>query len=246
MASGEVECPRCKDDLPTIANDMRLRTRQPGMLVPDILFNDVPTELSLEGKPLEVLLVEDAKCDLLLVIGTSLQSRGAAIVTKALARQVHDHCGAVVYVNANSLAPSTWGKYIDLHVQADIEEWARDCTNTSDGTSSEVTHIVVAEEIMSLVAQLNTRLRDRVVEPQHMHRQPALTYASEYAISTSGSLGSGDPGTQGVQCGAAPNISVLLLIYHHSWATFEAQALGEMLVATVNIMSSNCKEMSGR
>ncbi|KAG8737754.1 hypothetical protein FRC10_007831 [Ceratobasidium sp. 414] len=229
-------------------NEMQLRMRKPGMLVPDILFNDVPTELYLEDKPLNQLIVEDARCDLLLIIGTSLQSRGAASVAKALAREVHKLCGAVVYVNANPLAPSVWAKYVDLYVQIDIEEWAQSCMSASNDVVSEITCPAAAEEIMSLATQINMQRRDVAIEPQPAQQQRALSRAPENATSTPDSPdGGGFRAARAATCSAGLTISVLFVIYHHNWAMFEAQVLGDMLAAACVLRgwtSLSSKEMS--
>ncbi|KAG8731263.1 hypothetical protein FRC10_001916, partial [Ceratobasidium sp. 414] len=63
----------------------------------------------------------------ILLMRTRLKSQGAAQVVKALAANVHEHGGTVVYVDREWLAPSIWGQHIDLHLEMDIEQWAREC-----------------------------------------------------------------------------------------------------------------------
>jgi NAD-dependent SIR2 family protein deacetylase len=60
----------------------------------------------------------------LLIVGTSIQTQGIAELTRALAKQVHERKGLVVYINRDSLPGAKWDKHIDLHLKVEIEAWA--------------------------------------------------------------------------------------------------------------------------
>lgn len=129
------------DDAPvsfglTKPSDMRAqrenkRQRTVGTLLPSILFNEASTEITSGGKHLEELIADDSYSDLLLVIGTSLRTDGIARLVKLLAGGVHAAGGAVIYVNRDSLSARTWGQFIDLHLQTDIEDWSRELLSMS-------------------------------------------------------------------------------------------------------------------
>jgi hypothetical protein len=68
-------------------------------------------------------------------MGTRLKSQGAASLVKALATTVRQSGGIVVYVDWYNLPPSSWAKYIDLHIQMDLEEWAKGYLNALDSVS---------------------------------------------------------------------------------------------------------------
>ncbi|KAG8734192.1 hypothetical protein FRC11_009294 [Ceratobasidium sp. 423] len=126
LSHGYAPCPICLINPARMAgNRKNLRCPQPGELLPDVLLNDQVTELWKNGKPIDQLALQDAQCHMLLIMGTRLKSKGAASLVKALASVVHQSGGIVVYVDWYNLPPSSWAKYIDIHIQMDLEEWAR-------------------------------------------------------------------------------------------------------------------------
>jgi NAD-dependent SIR2 family protein deacetylase len=78
---------------------------------------------------LDDMEASDGRADLLLVIGTLLKAQGAATLVKSLSKKVHASGGAVIYINRGSPSPGPWAGHIDLHLETDIEEWARDSSN---------------------------------------------------------------------------------------------------------------------
>ncbi|KEP45089.1 Sir2 family transcriptional regulator, partial [Rhizoctonia solani 123E] len=126
LQDGYAECPQCITNPQLSGSDIQLRKRDPGALLPDVLLNEGSYMPTKSGKTLGEMMDDDSNCDLLLIIGTSLRSTGAAGLVKGLAKGVHTHGGVVVYVNLTALAPSVWSNYIDLHIEVEIEEWARD------------------------------------------------------------------------------------------------------------------------
>src|ERR1051325_9577532 len=74
-------------------SDMQLRTRAPGLLIPDVLLNEDSNSPFEDGKCFERMKKEDSNCDLLLILGTSLKSHGAACLVRDLARLLHTRGG---------------------------------------------------------------------------------------------------------------------------------------------------------
>ncbi|KDN38119.1 hypothetical protein RSAG8_09715, partial [Rhizoctonia solani AG-8 WAC10335] len=117
-------------------NSKNLRSPQPGELFPDVLLNDQATELWKNGKPIDQLVRQDAQCHMLLIIGTRLKSKGAANLVKALASTVRQSGGVVVYVDWYALPPSSWARYVDLHIQMDLEVFAKGYLDALDSVST--------------------------------------------------------------------------------------------------------------
>ena len=112
-----------------LANKARIqnkRQRGRGELIPNILFNEDSVEHSRDGKTLLEMMGADGSAGLLLVLGTTLRIHGVAQLVKSLSLDVRSRGGAVVYVNRDPLSASVWTKFVDLYIETDIEEWARD------------------------------------------------------------------------------------------------------------------------
>ncbi|QRW04605.1 NAD-dependent histone deacetylase SIR2 [Ceratobasidium sp. AG-Ba] len=119
---GEARCTDCRRN--TWEN--RLRSLSPGYLIPDIVFNQDSREHELAGMSLDQMQEVDGQADILLVVGTSLATPGAAALVRSLARRVHQHGGGVLYVSGAPPSGSGWSRYIDMRLEMDIEEWAND------------------------------------------------------------------------------------------------------------------------
>ncbi|KEP49106.1 SIR2 family transcriptional regulator, partial [Rhizoctonia solani 123E] len=124
LEDGSATCTLCSIQPERTGSDMVLRARVPGILLPEVLLNEDSCSPSKEGKTLEAMKEDDSHCDLLLVLGTSLRSHGAASLVRDLANLVHAQGGMVIYINLTSLSPSSWSSYVDLHIRVDVEEWA--------------------------------------------------------------------------------------------------------------------------
>jgi NAD-dependent histone deacetylase SIR2 len=112
-----------------LANEARIRNKRQrggGELIPKILFNEDSVEHSREDKALHQMISADGRAELLLVVGTTLRIHGIAKLVKELSLEVRSRGGAVVYVNRDPLPASAWAKHIDLYIETDIDEWARD------------------------------------------------------------------------------------------------------------------------
>ncbi|KAG8718291.1 hypothetical protein FRC08_005584 [Ceratobasidium sp. 394] len=111
----KVECPYCMLD-PS--------TTRPGCLLPDILLDDEAKEVWGGNQRVDKLKTKDGNCDVLLVLGPRLKSKGAAGVLRALADKVHLFGGTVIYIDWKTLDPNMWRPYIDLHLETDADLWA--------------------------------------------------------------------------------------------------------------------------
>ncbi|KAG8741456.1 hypothetical protein FRC10_002860 [Ceratobasidium sp. 414] len=128
----KVDCPRCISD-PS--------TRRPGCLLSDILLDDEAMEVWGGNKRVDELAVKDSNCDMLLVLGPQLKSKGAAHAVRALADKVHLFGGTVIYVDWKILAPNVWGRYIDLHLEANADTWAENYLSNLSNISKVVSDL---------------------------------------------------------------------------------------------------------
>ncbi|KAG8720296.1 hypothetical protein FRC09_009789 [Ceratobasidium sp. 395] len=138
LQNGCVQCRRCPSrggrrsiicpvDMAEIkCKGKRFRRLPPGLLLPEILHNEDSREIQSNGLSLDELERSDGSASLLLVIGTSIKTDGAAKLVKSLSRKVHDSGGAVVYIDRGKLAESTWARYFDVQLRTDIDMWAED------------------------------------------------------------------------------------------------------------------------
>ncbi|GAB1526310.1 hypothetical protein RhiTH_009477 [Rhizoctonia solani] len=124
LEEGYVVCKQCTLCPERTGSEMQLRTRAPGLLVPEVLLNEDSNSPFEDGKSFTRMKHDDSHCDLLLVLGTSLKSHGAAYLVRDLAKLVHQRGGVVVYVNLTALPVNGWSSHIDLHIQVDVEKWA--------------------------------------------------------------------------------------------------------------------------
>lgn len=61
-------------------------------------------------------------CDTMLILGTSLKTKGPYDLVLDLANAVHDSEGLVIYVGHSELKPSRFGKLVDFHLKVDLQE----------------------------------------------------------------------------------------------------------------------------
>ncbi|KAG9120911.1 hypothetical protein FRC07_003361 [Ceratobasidium sp. 392] len=132
IRDGEVRCTKCRSSTLGTEWEARLRTSISGYLTPDIVYNQDSREHGLEDMSLEEMEEVDAHVDLLLIIGTSLATEGAAKLTKSLAKNVHENGGVVVYVDRGRLPDGKWSGSVDLQIDIDIETWAADLLRLLD------------------------------------------------------------------------------------------------------------------
>ena len=102
---------------------MKKRRRKSGYLVPHILFNQQPSELSHNGTDIDRLLTADVRVDVMLVVGTSLKTDGTYRLVKQMSENVREHGGIVIYID-NSSAGKKLASLFDMQIQVEIEDWA--------------------------------------------------------------------------------------------------------------------------
>ncbi|CCO34325.1 NAD-dependent histone deacetylase HST3 [Rhizoctonia solani AG-1 IB] len=103
-----------------------LRSLPPGLLLPKVLHNEGSWEIELDGKLMDELEQMDSVASLLYILGTSIRTDGAAKLIRALAKQVHNNNGIVVYVDRQALRDRKLASYFDLQIQSDLDVWAKD------------------------------------------------------------------------------------------------------------------------
>lgn len=114
-----------------------------GHLFPDLLLDDQAQELWGGNERVDRLRDKDADCDVLLVLGVRLQSKAVARMLKALAHNVHQKGGVVVYVDWKTLDPVVWSRYFDLHLEIGPDLWAEYCMDNPLTVSNYVSSLFV-------------------------------------------------------------------------------------------------------
>ncbi|KAG8718529.1 hypothetical protein FRC08_005085 [Ceratobasidium sp. 394] len=166
LRESKAVCPRCAED-PAVTT--------PGLLLPDIVLDDKATGLWAGREQLKKLLFTDGNCDVLLLLGPRLRSHGAARVVQALAERVHSLGGSVIYIDWKTLPPNIWGRYVDLHIEADVDAWAENyLENLSQLTARSMARSSIKHKIFEVVGDLR-RLRVAVAD----RSQPSKREASE-------------------------------------------------------------------
>ncbi|CEL53171.1 NAD-dependent histone deacetylase HST3 OS=Saccharomyces cerevisiae (strain ATCC 204508 / S288c) GN=HST3 PE=1 SV=1 [Rhizoctonia solani AG-1 IB] len=112
-----------------------LRSLPPGLLLPKVLHNEGSWEIELDGKLMDELEQMDSVASLLYILGTSIRTDGAAKLIRALAKQVHNNNGIVVYVDRQALRDRKLASYFDLQIQSDLDVWAKDACQSLNNVS---------------------------------------------------------------------------------------------------------------
>ncbi|KAG8717071.1 hypothetical protein FRC08_008235 [Ceratobasidium sp. 394] len=220
LSDGYVLCPLCLAD-PTrqTGSRMKLRCSKPGELLPDILLNDESKDVWATGETLDKMVLRDARCDLMIVVGTRLKSQGAAQVVKALAAKVHVHGGTVVYVDWKSLAPSVWAHHIDLHLETNIEEWAKDCIVALNANGKKSSKQETAAQFSMLLEEvrrttdtkrISTERRERGAETERPRKQVKFT-------------------PEPPQPPVEPSVPTLFVVCYDTCASFHGRVLADKL-----------------
>ncbi|QRW11071.1 NAD-dependent histone deacetylase SIR2 [Ceratobasidium sp. AG-Ba] len=152
----------------------RLRTLPPGLLLPDIVWNQDSRDHSTGAIGLDKLLELDGRADLLLIIGTSISTQGAARLVRALAREVHARGGAVVYIGRGSLSWGAWSQSIDLMVDWDIDVWATEASQRSQAAPKRARGSTMRAQVNGLIAQLGLLDTRRFTLDDQMRRERLL------------------------------------------------------------------------
>ncbi|KDN35414.1 hypothetical protein RSAG8_11591, partial [Rhizoctonia solani AG-8 WAC10335] len=107
---GRALCPSCPwepQSLQTILKKQPLQVLPRPRLLPDVMLDDDSTQLWAGNDKLNTLMPKDAKCDVLLILGPRLKSKGAALVIKSLARKGDD-----IQVSGNTMQTNHGQNYL--------------------------------------------------------------------------------------------------------------------------------------
>lgn len=94
-----------------------------GFLRPDIVLygeNHPQSEILAKGLNIDMSM----KCDLLLIMGTSLKVDGVKKLVRSLSKSIHDRDGKVIFVNKTPLSKQ-WASMVDYEVLCDCDEFVR-------------------------------------------------------------------------------------------------------------------------
>jgi NAD-dependent histone deacetylase SIR2 len=101
------------------------RSRQCGVLRPDVVLYDEVAEDNLIMEMASMDAKNVSKGDVLLVVGTSLKIPGIIEIIKLIGSAVADSNGSVIYLDLNR-PPTSLEKYFTLFVEGDCEKFAKD------------------------------------------------------------------------------------------------------------------------
>ncbi|KAG8725129.1 hypothetical protein FRC09_008141 [Ceratobasidium sp. 395] len=121
LKQGACVCPACSLSMPR--RFMNQPTLESGILLPDISFNQdillLDSHIDFEEK-----VVADALCDALIVLSPTMHSQSAMRMLRMLCCQVHAAGGVVILVGMEAPPGARWDKYIDIHVEVNVDTWA--------------------------------------------------------------------------------------------------------------------------
>lgn len=117
------ECDNCYSKYQERLYSGKRLTGNIGMLRPNIVLygeNHPQSEILAKGLNIDISM----KCDLLLIMGTSLKVDGVKKLVRSLAKGIHDRGGHVVFVNKTPVSKQ-WAKFIDFEVLCDCDDFVR-------------------------------------------------------------------------------------------------------------------------
>ncbi|KAG8734343.1 hypothetical protein FRC11_005330 [Ceratobasidium sp. 423] len=162
VKNGYVHCKKCQQRVnggkAGPIGRWKLRQLEPGLLLPQVLHNEGSWEIRLDGMTLSELEQADGSASLLLVIGTSIRTDGAAKLVKSLAKRVHENGGMVVYIDREPLQDWKWGQIFDIQLQTEIDMWALDASRLLNEVQSQIN---MKEEVTEVIQALLCRDDDR-------------------------------------------------------------------------------------
>ncbi|KDN36762.1 hypothetical protein RSAG8_10626, partial [Rhizoctonia solani AG-8 WAC10335] len=164
---------------------------------------------------LDELEQADGLASLLLVVGTSIKTDGAARLVKSLAKRVHAGGGVVVYIDRAPLPDRKWGDFFDLQLQTEIDLWARDasgCLNALDERG----------DVKKAVTEVLQALRDRDIK-QPRKSNTSLSSITSFPAACDSHLVSMTPTP-------SKTTDLIILVCHSGAAPFLARAVAIQLV----------------
>ncbi|KDN38061.1 hypothetical protein RSAG8_09746, partial [Rhizoctonia solani AG-8 WAC10335] len=150
---GYVHCKKCQQRA-GLSGRWEFRSFPPGLLLPQVLHNDGSWEPQSNGMSLGQLEQADGSAALLLVIGTSIRTDGAAKLVRSLAKKVHQGGGVVVYIDRAALPDRKWGEFVDVHLQMELDKWALDALCNINASMKGEDHIDTKQEVMEVLNSL--------------------------------------------------------------------------------------------
>ncbi|RKP31860.1 DHS-like NAD/FAD-binding domain-containing protein, partial [Metschnikowia bicuspidata] len=117
------ECDNCYTKYQNRLYSGKRLTGSIGILRPNIVLygeNHPQSEILTKGLNLDITL----KCDLLLIMGTSLKVDGVKKLVRSVAKGVHELGGHVIFVNKTPVTKQ-WFKFIDYEVLCDCDNFVR-------------------------------------------------------------------------------------------------------------------------
>lgn len=117
------ECDNCYTKYQERLYSGKRLTGRIGILRPNIVLygeNHPQSEILAKGLNIDIGM----KCDLLLIMGTSLKVDGVKKLVRSIAKGVRDRGGSVVFVNKTP-AGKQWNKLIDYEVLCDCDDFVR-------------------------------------------------------------------------------------------------------------------------
>lgn len=117
------ECDNCYTKYQERLYSGKRLTGNIGILRPNIVLygeNHPQSEILAKGLNIDISM----KCDLLLIMGTSLKVDGVKKLVRSIAKGVHERGGHVVFVNKTPVSKQ-WAKFIDFEVLCDCDDFVR-------------------------------------------------------------------------------------------------------------------------
>jgi hypothetical protein len=105
------------------AKALNKRTRRSGFLVPDLLYNSDLVDLTADGTGLAARLECDSAHEALVIVGSSLKTEGPLKLVRSMAQKTRMAGGVVFYIDREP-ARKKLTEFVDVHIQADIQDWS--------------------------------------------------------------------------------------------------------------------------
>lgn len=117
------ECERCHLKYQERLYSGKRLTGNIGMLRPDIVLygeNHPQSEILARGLNIDLSM----RCDMLLIMGTSLKVDGVKKLVRSLSKKIRERGGTVVFVNKTPLSKQ-WASFVDYEVLCDCDDFVK-------------------------------------------------------------------------------------------------------------------------